>query len=259
VCFDNVDFAYGSRQDTPALRSFSLSVSPGEKVALVGPSGAGKSTVFQLLLRFYDPERGKILFDGVDIRTVSPSDLRARIGVVLQDPVIFAADAWDNIRFGCPTASDEDVRNAAATAGILDFLEQLPDGLSTYLGERGTSLSGGQRQLIAFARAIVRNPMVLLLDEATNALDAENNQRIGEILGNTMAGRTTLIIAHRLATVRRCDRIIVIDDGRVISEGTHDKLRETCPLYKRLSLLEFDEDVRHKTAERALGSLSPMA
>ena len=261
VRFENVEFAYESRAVPPILTNFNLRVAPGEKIALVGPSGAGKSTVFQLLLRFYDPSRGRILFDDTDVRMVDPSELRARIGVVAQDPVIFAADAWDNIRFGCAKASREDIRDAARVAGILDFLEQLPDGLSTYLGERGTSLSGGQRQRIAIARAIVRNPTVLLLDEATNSLDAENNQRIGEILANTMIGRTTIIIAHRLATVRRCDRIVVIDEGRIIAEGTHDNLRETCPLYQRLSLLEFEEEgkIAHSARGHAFGRLSSTA
>ena len=243
VHFENVTFAYPSRSEEFALSNFALHVEPGEKVALVGPSGAGKTTVFQLLLRFYDPQLGRVMFDGQDIRLVDPSELRARIGVVSQEPVIFSADAWENIRFGRPTASNEEVRIAAQSAGALDFLESLPRGLSTYLGERGAQLSGGQRQRVAIARAILRNPVLLLLDEATNSLDAENEQRIREALAVLMAGRTTLVIAHRLTTVRQCDRIIVMDRSRIIDEGAHDDLFDSCPLYRRLVSIEFADAV----------------
>jgi len=242
VSFENVTFHYPARPDRSALTGFSLQVKPGETVALVGPSGAGKTTVFQLLLRFYDPANGVIKVDDVDIRTADPIAVRERIGLVAQDPVIFAANAWENIRYGRPDASDQDVRAAADAAHATEFLDRLPDGFDSFLGERGVRLSGGQRQRIAIARAILRNPSVLLLDEATSALDAESEQVVQKALETIMATRTTLVIAHRLATVLHADRIAVIDDGKLIAIGTHQELMESNPLYGRLARLQFEQD-----------------
>jgi ATP-binding cassette subfamily B protein len=242
VSFENVTFHYPARPDRSALTGFSLQVKPGETVALVGPSGAGKTTVFQLLLRFYDPANGVIKVDDVDIRTADPIAVRERIGLVAQDPVIFAANAWENIRYGRPDASDEDVRAAADAAHATEFLDRLPDGFDSFLGERGVRLSGGQRQRIAIARAILRNPSVLLLDEATSALDGESEQVVQKALETIMATRTTLVIAHRLATVLHADRIAVIDDGKLIAIGTHQELMESNPLYGRLARLQFEQD-----------------
>jgi ATP-binding cassette subfamily B protein len=242
VSFENVTFHYPARPDRSALTGFSLQVKPGETVALVGPSGAGKTTVFQLLLRFYDPANGVIKVDDVDIRTADPIAVRERIGLVAQDPVIFTANAWENIRYGRPDASDEDVRAAADAAHATEFLDRLPDGFDSFLGERGVRLSGGQRQRIAIARAILRNPSVLLLDEATSALDAESEQVVQKALETIMATRTTLVIAHRLATVLHADRIAVIDDGKLIAIGTHQELMESNPLYGRLARLQFEQD-----------------
>ncbi len=240
VTLDAVTFHYPARPEQAALDGFSLTVAPGETVALVGPSGAGKTTVFSLLLRFYDPEHGIVRLDGVDVCAAAPADVRARFGLVPQTPVLFAADALTNIRYGRPDASDSDVHAAAEAAGALEFLDALPDGFSSFLGEKGVRLSGGQRQRIAIARAVLRNPAILLLDEATSALDAESEQAVQAALERLMSGRTTLVIAHRLATVLKADRIVVIDKGRAVAEGTHHDLIAQGGLYARLAALQFD-------------------
>ncbi len=240
ISLDRVTFCYPARPDLPALRHVSLRVAPGETVALVGPSGAGKTSVFQLLLRFYDPQSGVVRLDGMDVSQVDPEALRLRIGLVPQDPVIFSVSARENIRYGRPDASDADVQDAvdAANAG---FLHDLPQGLDTYLGEKGVRLSGGQRQRVAIARAILRDPPVLLLDEATSALDAEAERAVQEALATLAKGRTTLVVAHRLATVRNADRIVVLDAGEVVETGTHDQLVQVGGLYARLASLQFTE------------------
>lgn len=239
VRFDNVSFRYPSRQDTWALRDFSLDVAEGETVALVGPSGAGKSTLFQVLLRFYNPEAGTILIDGVDTSHVDPTALRGHIGLVPQETVIFGESARENIRYGRPDATDAEVEEAAIAAAAAEFIEQLPDRYDTFLGERGTRLSGGQRQRIAIARAILRNPPILLLDEATSALDSESERLVQQALERLMVNRTTLIIAHRLATVLKADKIVVLDSGSIQAIGRHEELIQRNDLYRRLAELQF--------------------
>jgi ATP-binding cassette subfamily B protein len=241
IRFENVGFSYPSRPEQRALTDFTLDISQGERIAFVGPSGAGKSTTFQLLLRFYDPQRGRILIDGVDVATADPREVRARIAVVPQETVIFGDTALGNIRFGSPDATDADVREAAKLAVADQFISELPQGYATYLGERGTRLSGGQRQRIAIARAILKNPPILLLDEATSSLDAENERLLQTALDHLMRDRTTIIIAHRLATVLKADRIVVINQGRIVDVGTHDELVSREPLYARLAELQFVE------------------
>ena len=240
VRFDNVSFAYPSRPDVLAIDKVSLSVKAGEKVAIVGPSGAGKSTLFHLLLRFYDPARGTISLDGVPVRSADPVDIRSRIALVPQDTVVFAASARENIRFGRPGASDAEVERAADLAHAAEFLRRLPGGFETQLGERGVTLSGGQRQRIAIARAILRDAPLLLLDEATSALDAESETLVQTALEELMRHRTTLVIAHRLATVLSCDRIMVMDQGRIVEQGTHAELVAVNGLYARLARLQFE-------------------
>ena len=241
IRFDNVGFNYPSRPEQPALTGISLDIRPGERIAFVGPSGAGKSTTFQLLLRFYDPQQGRILIDGVDIAQAEPREVRERIAVVPQETVIFGDTVLGNIRFGRPEASDEEIRAAARLAVADEFIRELPQGYDTYVGERGTRLSGGQRQRIAIARAILKNPSILLLDEATSSLDAENERLLQKALDHLMQDRTTIIIAHRLATVLKADRIVVINKGRIVDIGTHDELVQRDPLYARLAELQFVE------------------
>lgn len=239
IIFEDITFHYESRPDQAALHDFSLSVNKGETVALVGPSGAGKSTVFQLLLRFYDPNSGKICINGKDISEVDPIALRQEIALVPQDPFIFGTDAMENIRYGRPDATDEEVIAACKEAVLDDYICSLPDGYKTFLGEKGIRLSGGQKQRLSIARAILKNPAFLLLDEATSALDAENERLVQTALSHLMQGRTTLVIAHRLATVLNATRIAVIVDGGIEATGTHDELRQSNEIYKRFADLQF--------------------
>ena len=239
LALQEVIFHYPSRPQTASLSHLSLAIAPGETVAVVGPSGAGKTTLFQLLLRFYDPQQGAITFDGVDIRRLDLHVLRGAIGVVPQDTVIFSADAMENIRYGRADATDGEVVAAARMAAAHEFIEKLPDGYRSFLGERGVRLSGGQRQRIAIARAMLKNPPLLLLDEATSALDAESERLVQGALEAAMVGRTTLIIAHRLATVQRADRIVVMDEGRIVETGTHASLIAQGGIYANLAALQF--------------------
>ncbi len=239
LSFRNVTFRYPTRPETAALRDFTLEVEPGETVAIVGPSGAGKSTIFQLVERFYDPQAGTIRLDGVPLTKADPADIRQRIAFVPQEGVLFSANARDNLRYGNWQADDEAIWEAARAANAEDFLRDLPQGLDTYLGESGTRLSGGQQQRIAIARALLRDAPILLLDEATSALDAESEQLVQQALDRLMADRTTLVIAHRLATVRAADRIVVLDDGRIVEQGTHAELAKAGGLYARLASLQF--------------------
>nr|WP_231738827.1 ABC transporter transmembrane domain-containing protein [Novosphingobium sp. FSW06-99] len=240
IAFQNVTFRYPSRPEVAALNDFSLSVEPGETVAIVGPSGAGKSTLFALAERFYDPQAGLVRIDGVPLREADPKQVRARMALVPQEGVLFAASARDNLRYGKPDADDDAIWAAARAANAEDFLKDLPDGLDTFLGEDGTRLSGGQRQRIAIARALLRDAPILLLDEATSALDAESERLVQDALDRLMKTRTTLVIAHRLATVRQADRIIVMSDGRIVEQGTHTTLSAQGGLYARLARLQFD-------------------
>ena len=241
IAFDDVTFHYPSRPNASALDQVTLKIAPGETVALVGPSGAGKTTVIQLIQRFWDPESGSVSIDGHDLRTLARADFRRAISLVPQDPVIFAASARENIRFGRPEATDAEVESAARAAHAHDFLTALPDGYETYVGERGVMLSGGQKQRIAIARAILRDAPILLLDEATSALDAESERAVQAAVERLAENRTTLIVAHRLATVKKADRIVVFDQGRIVAQGTHDALVAENGLYARLARLQFTE------------------
>jgi ATP-binding cassette subfamily B protein len=239
IVFSNVNFSYPSRPDTLAIDNFSLDIAPGETVAFVGPSGAGKSTTFQLLLRFYDPQSGSVCINGVDIATADPNAVRSIIGVVPQETMVFGTSALENIRYGRPDATDAEIRAAAEAAAADEFISRLPEGYDTFLGEKGTRLSGGQKQRIAIARAILKNPPILLLDEATSALDAESERLVQEALEKLMQNRTTIIIAHRLATVLKAKRIVVMDEGKIRAVGSHAELVKKDPLYARLAELQF--------------------
>jgi ATP-binding cassette subfamily B protein len=238
---DALRFCYPTRPETPALDELTLTVKPGESVALVGPSGAGKTTLFDLVLRFYDPQSGCIRLDGIDIRDLDPQELRSHIAIVSQQPTMFTGTVRDNIRYGRPDASDDEIQAAAIAAFASDFIERLPEGYDSHLGEAGIRLSGGQKQRIAIARAILKDPEILLLDEATSALDAESERKVQLALEQLMENRTSLVIAHRLATVMNVDRIAVLDSGRLIAEGTHRELLLNCPLYAKLAHLQFAE------------------
>ena len=241
LAFEGVQFHYPTRRDVAALNGFSLDVKPGETVAVVGPSGAGKTTLFQLVQRFYDPDAGRVTLDGIDLRDADPAEVRARIAMVPQETIIFGASARDNLRYGDWSATDEQLWAAAEAANAAEFLRKLPDGLDTVLGEGGARLSGGQRQRVTIARALLRDAPILLLDEATSALDAESERLVQEALERLMANRTTLVIAHRLATVRAAERIIVMNDGQIVEEGSHGSLMTNSGLYARLASLQFNE------------------
>lgn len=240
IDFEEIAFHYPSRPNTSALSDFNLRVESGKTVALVGPSGAGKSTVFQMLLRFYDPQQGRITIDGMDLRELEPSAFRRHIGLVPQDATIFSADVWHNIRCGKSDATDDEVRLVAEKAAALEFIDALPEGFDSYLGEKGVRLSGGQRQRIAIARALLRDPQILLLDEATSALDSENERLVQQALESAMTGRTTLVIAHRLSTILKADKIVVLNEGRIAAQGTHEELLKSSQLYANLAKLQFD-------------------
>jgi ATP-binding cassette subfamily B protein len=240
VAFHHVNFFYPGRPSAQVLENLSFRVAPGEKLALVGPSGAGKSTIFQLILRFYDPGSGHITFDGVRLTEVDPAALRSRIALVPQDSIVFATSVRDNIGFGRPDASEAEIEKAAEAAHAAEFIRRLPLGFATPIGERGVTLSGGQRQRIAIARAILRKAPLLLLDEATSSLDAESETLVQQALKRLMLNRTSIVIAHRLATVQSCDRILVIDNGRIVEEGTHASLATAGGLYARLAKLQFE-------------------
>ena len=262
VAFDDVRFAYPTRPETDVLDGVSFHVKPGEKVAIVGPSGAGKSTIFHLILRFYDPTAGAVTFDGVRLTDADPRELRRHIALVPQDTAIFAMSVRDNIRFGRPDATDAEIERAAEAAAAAEFIRKLPQGYDTPVGERGVTLSGGQRQRIAIARAILRAAPLLLLDEATSSLDAESETLVQTALTRLMAGRTTLVIAHRLATVLSCDRILVLDQGRIVEEGTHDSLVARGGLYARLAKLQFEGTCvgyKLELAELAVERIRPAA
>ena len=243
ITFRDITFAYPTRADEATLSNINLEIKPGETIALVGPSGAGKSTFIQLLQRFYDPDQGVIFLDGIDIKTMNRLEFRKSIALVPQDPVIFATTVMENIRFGNPGANDEEIYEAARSAAAHDFISDLPKGYSTYVGERGVMLSGGQKQRVAIARAILRNAPVLLLDEATSALDAENERSVQKAFDHLSKGRTTIVVAHRLATVKKADKIIVLDKGKIIARGNHDKLISEKGLYARLASLQFTDGV----------------
>ncbi|MCH1600529.1 MAG: ATP-binding cassette domain-containing protein [Pseudomonadales bacterium] len=242
LALEKLTFAYPSRRQTLAIDDVSLAIEPGENVALVGPSGAGKSTLFDLILRFYDPNSGAIRLDGIDIRELDPLELRSHIAVVSQQPAMFTGNVWENIRYGRPEAGNEEVRKAAELAYADNFIEQLPEKYDSFLGESGIRLSGGQKQRIAIARAILKDPEILLLDEATSALDAESERQVQMALEGLMRNRTSLIIAHRLATVKNVDRIVVFDSGKLIAQGTHRELLQSCALYENLARLQFSEN-----------------
>jgi ATP-binding cassette subfamily B protein len=241
ICFDKVNFHYPSRPDNPALEEVSFTIEPGEMVAIVGPSGSGKTTLLQLLQRFYEPQSGEISLEGIAIDQLALGQLRDQMGMVPQDAVIFSTTVEENIRFGRIDAVESEIEKAAELAAALPFIESLPDGMQSYVGEKGIRLSGGQKQRIAIARALLRNPCVLLLDEATSALDAENERLVQQAINHAMADRTTLVIAHRLATIKRADRIIVLDQGKIDAIGTHEELLKSSELYARLAKLQFTE------------------